>query len=122
MIASSYIESVNAYIKQMLFNSNVSLCKLMIQIHKLLDEQDKKNQYKYWKLAIPSIKNIERVNFLFTEVNKCYQRFLMPAILKLQYDKINQSLYYATISVNQQEIVTTSEESYNKSAKSLQYT
>lgn len=83
MIASSHVESVNAYIKRMLFNSNVSLCELMSEIHKLINEQDKKNKYEYWKLAIPSIKNLEHANFLFTEVDKCCQNFLTPAILKL---------------------------------------
>ena len=71
MIASLRIESVNACIKQMLFNSNISLCELMIEIHKLLDEQDKKNQYENRKFAMPFVKNIECVNFLFTEMNKC---------------------------------------------------
>ena len=42
MIASSRVESINAYIKRMLFNSDVFLCELMSEIHKLLDEQDKK--------------------------------------------------------------------------------
>ncbi|PKK59384.1 hypothetical protein RhiirC2_794907 [Rhizophagus irregularis] len=99
MIASSHVESVNTYIKRMLFNSNVSLCELMSEIHKLINEQDKKNKYEYWKLAIPSIKNLEHANFLFTEVDKCCQNFLMPAILKLQRDEINQSLYY-TVKVS----------------------
>ncbi|RIA89001.1 hypothetical protein C1645_825506 [Glomus cerebriforme] len=38
MIASSRDESVNACIKRMLFNLDVSLCELMTDIHKLLDE------------------------------------------------------------------------------------
>ena len=89
MIASSRIESVNACIKRMLFNSDVSLCDLMNEIHKLLDEQDKKNRYQYWKLAMPSVKNQERVNFLFTEVDRSCKNFLTPAILKLQRNEIN---------------------------------
>ncbi|CAB5322011.1 unnamed protein product [Rhizophagus irregularis] len=95
MIATSCVESVNACIKRMLFNSDISLCKFMSEIHKLLDEQDKKNIYQYWKLAIPSVKNQEHANFFFTEMDKYCQSFLTPAILKLQCDKINQSLYYA---------------------------
>jgi hypothetical protein len=59
MIASSRVESVNACIKRMLFNSDISLCELMMEIHRLLDEQDRKNRYQYWKLTIPSVKNIE---------------------------------------------------------------
>ena len=121
MIASSRVESVNACIKRMLFNSDASLCELMTEIHKLLDEQDKNNRYEYWKLAIPSVKNLEHANFLFTEVDKCCQRFLTPVILKLQRDEINQSLYYVANLVNQQDIITTSEESYeDKCAESLQ--
>jgi hypothetical protein len=51
MIASSQVESVNSCIKRMLFNSDVSLYGLMNEIHKLLDKQDKKNRYQYWKLC-----------------------------------------------------------------------
>ncbi|CAB4411949.1 unnamed protein product [Rhizophagus irregularis] len=113
MIATSRVESVNACIKRMLFNSDVSLCELMSEIHKLLDEQDKKNIYQYWKLAIPSVKNQEHANFLFTEVDKYCQRFLMPAILKLQRDEINQSLYYAANPIDEQDIVVINEVSYD---------
>jgi hypothetical protein len=101
MIASSRVEAVNSCIKRMLFNSDVSLCGLMNKIHKLLDEQDKKNRYQYWKLAIPSVKNQEQVNFLFTRVDKSCQSFLTPAILKLQRDEINQSVYYVANLVEQ---------------------
>jgi len=94
MITTSRVESVNACIKRLIFNSGISLCELMSEIHRLLDEQDKKNQYQYWKLAIPSVKNLEQTNFLFTKVDKCCQDFLTPAILKMQRSKINQSLYY----------------------------
>ena len=100
MIASSHVESVNACIKKMLFNSDVSLCELMSEIHRLLDEKDKKNRYQDWMLAIPSVKNLEQANFLFTKLDKCCQSFLTPVILKLQYDEINQSLYYAASLVD----------------------
>ena len=106
MISSSRVESMNACIKKTLFNSDISLCELMSEIHKLLDEQDKKNRYQQWKLAIPSVKNLEKSNFLFTEVDKCCEKFLTPAILKLQRNEINQSLYYAAKLVNQQDIIT----------------
>jgi hypothetical protein len=119
MIATSSVEYVNACIKRMLFNSDVSLCELMSEIHKLLDEQDKKNRYQYWKLMIPSVKNIEQVNFLFTKVDKCCQRFLTPVILKMQRDEINQSLYYVTNLVDQHDIITNNDESCkDKSAES----
>ncbi|CAG8561718.1 12188_t:CDS:2 [Cetraspora pellucida] len=63
---------------------------------KLIDDysKNKQNQYKYWRLAILMVKNIEQANFLFTEVNKCCQKFLTPTILKMQCNEINQSLYY----------------------------
>ena len=101
MIASSRVKSVNACIKKMLFNSNVSFCDLMNEIHKLLDEQDKKNRYQYWKLAIPSVKNQEHANFLFTGIDKSCKNFLTSAILKLQRDEINQSLYYSANLIEQ---------------------
>jgi hypothetical protein len=111
MIASSRVESVNTCIKRMLFNSDISLCELMYEIHKLLDEQDRKNGYEFWKLSIPSVKNLEKANFLFTEVDKCCQSFLTPMILKLQRDEINQSVYYVANLVDQQDVVTIIDES-----------
>ncbi|CAB5203025.1 unnamed protein product [Rhizophagus irregularis] len=84
----------------------------MNEIHKLLDKQDKKNRYQYWKLAIPSVKNQEQANFLFTRVDKSCQRFLTPAILKLQRDEINQSVYYVANLVEQWE--STIDESYEE--------
>ena len=115
MIASSRVESVNACIKRLLFNSNISLCELMHEIHKLLNEYDKKNQYQHWKHAIPSIKNLEHTNFLFSEVDKCCQKFLTPVILKMQRDEINQSLYYSANLANKQYIITTTKESCEES-------
>src|SRR5437764_15495418 len=106
MIALSRVESVNACVKRMLFNSDVFLCELMYEINRLLDEQDKKNQYQYWKLTIPSVKNLKNSNFLFTRMDKCCQNFLTPAILKMQHDEINQSLYYVANLVNQRDIIT----------------
>ncbi|CAB5197521.1 unnamed protein product [Rhizophagus irregularis] len=85
----------------------------MSEIYKLLDEQDKKNIYQYWKLAIPSVKNQEHANFFFTEVDKYCQSFLTPAILKLQRDEINQSLYYAANLIDEQDIVVINEVSYD---------
>ena len=43
MIATSRVESVNACIKRLISNSGISLCELMSEINKLLDEQDKKS-------------------------------------------------------------------------------
>ncbi|CAI2199592.1 580_t:CDS:2, partial [Funneliformis geosporum] len=70
MIASSRVESVNAYI------------------------QDKENEYRFWRLAITNIKNQDKANFLFTQVDKCLQKFLISIILQMQHNKINQSVYY----------------------------
>src|SRR5437660_6522140 len=113
MIALSRVKSVNACIKKMLFNSDVSLYELMSEIHRLLDEKDKKNRYQDWMLAIPSVKNLEQANFLFIKLNKCCQSFLMPVILKLQRNKINQSLYYAASLVDQQDIIAINDKSYD---------
>ncbi|GBB84668.1 hypothetical protein RclHR1_11230011 [Rhizophagus clarus] len=78
MIATLRVESVNAY---------------------------KKNQYQYWKLTIPSVKNLDQTNFLFTKVDECCQNFLTPAILKMQHNEINQSLYYV-VNLGQTDIIS----------------
>ena len=118
MIASSRVESVNACVKRMLFNSNVSLCELMDEIHKLLDREDMKNRYQYWELSIPSVRSLEETNFLFKEVDKCCKSFLTPMILKLQRDEINQSVYYSANPIDQQDLVETIDESYDECTES----
>ncbi|CAG8543623.1 6878_t:CDS:2 [Scutellospora calospora] len=45
MIATSQVESVNGKLKQLLHNSNISLCELILEIQKLLDIQDMENEY-----------------------------------------------------------------------------
>jgi hypothetical protein len=98
MIASLYVEFVNAYLKH-LYNSNVSLCNLAKEIHRLLDIQDKENKYRFWQLAIPSIKNQIKTNFLFTKIDHCLQKFFTPTMLKMHRDEIDKSLYYNTASL-----------------------
>ncbi|CAG8832972.1 23160_t:CDS:2, partial [Gigaspora margarita] len=75
IIATSRIEGINACLKRLLYNSNISLCELMHKIYKLLNQENKQNQYQYWKLTIPMVKNIAHANFLFMEVNKYYIAF-----------------------------------------------
>ena len=71
MISTSRVEAMNACLKRLLHNSNISLCELLFEIQKLLDQQDKKNQYLYWRLALLSVRNLDHMNFLFKEVDKC---------------------------------------------------
>ena len=104
MIATSRIESMNACLKRLLHNSNITICDLVKEIHVLLDRHDKENEYNFWRLSIPSIKNQEKVNFLFTKVDQCLQRFLGPTMLKMHRDEINQSLYYIANLVKQEEV------------------
>lgn len=94
MIASSRVESVNSCLKRLLQNSNISLCDLMTEIHRMLDMQDKENEYNFWRMSIPIKKNPKTVNFLFTKVDECLQKFLTPTMLKMHQDEINQSVYY----------------------------
>ncbi|EXX63054.1 hypothetical protein RirG_155940 [Rhizophagus irregularis DAOM 197198w] len=94
MIASSRVESVNACLKRLLHNSNVPLCDLMTEIQRLLDMQDKENEYNYWRLSIHCLRNQTNTNFLFTRVDQCLNQFLTPTILKVHHDEMRQSLYY----------------------------
>ncbi|CAG8736191.1 9576_t:CDS:2, partial [Cetraspora pellucida] len=81
MIFTSHVEAMNACLKKLLYNSNVSLCELMFEIHRLLDQQDKQN------------------------LDKCCQEFLISEILNMQHDEINQSLYYVAYLVNKQDVL-----------------
>jgi len=69
MIATFWIESINACLKRLLHNLNITIYNLVKEIHVLLDRHDKENEYNFWQLSIPSIKNQERVNFLFIKVD-----------------------------------------------------
>ncbi|CAG8756272.1 15685_t:CDS:2, partial [Cetraspora pellucida] len=70
MIATSRVESVNGCLKRLLHNSNASLCDLMTEIHRLLDLQDKENEYRFWKLSIPTTRSQDNTNFLFTRISQ----------------------------------------------------
>ncbi|CAB4417730.1 unnamed protein product [Rhizophagus irregularis] len=105
MIATSRVEAVNACLKRLLYNSNISLCDLMTEIHRLLDMQDKKEQYNFWKLAIPCIRNQEKSNFLFRTLDNYLEKFLTPIMLQRQRDEINQSVYYTATKLPLVEIV-----------------
>jgi hypothetical protein len=99
------VESVNAYLKCLLYNLNVLLCNFAKEIYRLFDIQNKENKYRFWQLAIPSIKNQIKMNFLFTKIDQCFQKFLIPTILKMYYDEINQLLYYvASLVENTDEV------------------
>ncbi|PKY51854.1 hypothetical protein RhiirA4_546793 [Rhizophagus irregularis] len=77
MIANSQVESVNACLKHLIYSSNTSLYDLMIEIHRLLDMQDQREQYTFWKL------------------------FFTPIMLQRQYDEINQAAVYYVATVIQ---------------------
>ena len=89
MIATSRVESVNACLKRLLHNSNISLCDLAAEIHRLLDLQDKEYEYKFWQLSIPTTRNQNKVNFLFTRIDQCIQQYLTPTMLKMHRDEMN---------------------------------
>ncbi|CAB4405544.1 unnamed protein product [Rhizophagus irregularis] len=63
--ASSPVESINAWIKSYIFNSNISLCELG---------------------------DISTTAFMFTFINQKLEEYLPPAILELQRDEICQYL------------------------------
>lgn len=112
MIATFQVEAVNACLKQLLYNSNISLCDLMTEIHRLLDMQDKKEQYNFWKLAIPYIRNQEKSNFLFRKLDNYLEKFLTPIMLQRQRDEINQSVYYTATKLPDNDIETIIEVSF----------
>ncbi|CAG8850804.1 23325_t:CDS:2, partial [Gigaspora margarita] len=74
MISTSRVESVNGCLKRLLHSSNVSLCELMGEIHQLLDLQDKKEEYNFWKLAVSCIRSQEKANFLFKKIDERLER------------------------------------------------
>ncbi|CAG8593463.1 2712_t:CDS:2, partial [Cetraspora pellucida] len=97
-------ESVNGCLKWLLHSLNVSLHELINKIYQLLDMQDKKEEYNFWKLAIPCIKSQGKTNFLFKKIDKCLKRIFTSNILQKQCNKINQLIYYEAIKISNNDV------------------
>ncbi|CAB5378206.1 unnamed protein product [Rhizophagus irregularis] len=89
MIASSRVESVNGCLKRLLHNSNIPLCDLIAEIQRLLDLQDKENEYNFWRLSIPTIRHQKNSNFLFSKIDQILQHYLTPTMLKMHRNEMN---------------------------------
>ncbi|RGB35015.1 hypothetical protein C1646_759828 [Rhizophagus diaphanus] len=87
--ASSPVESINAWIKSYIFNSNISLCELGDVIKRRQMAENKKYQLVLWKAAIPCVPTqISTAAFMFISINQKLEEYLPPAILELQRDEI----------------------------------
>ncbi|CAG8764608.1 20771_t:CDS:2, partial [Rhizophagus irregularis] len=96
---------INAWIKNYIFNSNISLCELAEVIDKRQISEDKKHQLILWKAAIPCISTqISIPSFMFTSIDKKLEEYLPPAILDLQRNEIRQCVFYSALQVNQEVI------------------
>ncbi|CAB5395470.1 unnamed protein product [Rhizophagus irregularis] len=103
--ASSPVESINAWIKSYIFNSNISLCELGNVIERRQMAENKKYQLVLWKAAIPCVPTqISTAAFMFTSINQKLEEYLPPAILELQRDEIRQCVFYNAVQVTQEVI------------------
>jgi hypothetical protein len=103
--ASSPVESINAWIKSYIFNSNISLCELGDVIEKRQVSENRKYQLILWKAAIPCIyTQISTAAFMFTSINQKLEEYLPPAILNLQKDEIRQCVFYNASQISQEAI------------------
>ncbi|GBC14651.2 hypothetical protein GLOIN_2v1796089 [Rhizophagus irregularis DAOM 181602=DAOM 197198] len=103
--ASSPVESINAWIKSYIFNSNISLCELGDVIERRQMAENKKYQLVLWKAAIPCVPTqISTAAFMFTSINQKLEEYLPPAILELQRDEIRQCVFYNAVQVTQEVI------------------
>jgi len=109
MIATSRVEVMNACLKRLMYNSDVSLCDLVSHIQQLLDNQEKRHEYDLWRSSIPH-RHRTQANFLFSKVDHCVEQFLAPNMLKMQRDEINHSVYYAAKLIDQYDTLDLNEE------------
>ncbi|RHZ52802.1 hypothetical protein Glove_457g22 [Diversispora epigaea] len=117
--ASSPVESINAWIKSYIFNSNISLCELANIIDKRQFSEDKNYQLILWKAAIPcKSTHVSTSAFMFFSIDKKLEEYLPLAILELQRNEIRQCVFYDAIQVNQ-EIINEFDE-YNLSDQYLE--
>ncbi|CAB5387583.1 unnamed protein product [Rhizophagus irregularis] len=102
---SSPVESINAWIKSYIFNSNISLCELGNVIERRQMAENKKYQLVLWKAAISCVPTqISTAAFMFTSINQKLEEYLPPAILELQRDEIRQCVFYNAVQVTQEVI------------------
>ncbi|CAB5396141.1 unnamed protein product [Rhizophagus irregularis] len=103
--ASSSVESINAWIKSYIFNSNISLCELGDVIERRQMAENKKYKLVLWKAAIPCVPTqISTATFMFTSINQKLEEYLPSAILELQRDEIHQCVFYNAVQVTQEVI------------------
>ncbi|CAG8546531.1 7381_t:CDS:2, partial [Racocetra fulgida] len=97
-----YIENIDNDLKTLFMINSAEDDASKLYSGKLLDQEDKKNQYQYWKLAVPMIKNVENTNFLFTQ-----QENSKPIIYLYAIDKENIDFVEKHISVLEQKALYT---------------
>ncbi|RHZ69337.1 hypothetical protein Glove_284g78 [Diversispora epigaea] len=103
--ASSPVENINAWIKNYIFNSNISLYELADVIEKRQLSEDKNHQLILWKAAIPCVfTQVTVPAFMFSTIDKKLMEYLPPAILELQRNEIRQCIFYDAIQINQEKI------------------
>jgi hypothetical protein len=103
--ASSPVESINAWIKSYIFNSNISLCELGDIINKRQTSEEKKHKLILWKAAIPfAFTQTSVSSFMFESIDKKLAEYLSPAILDLQRSEIQQCVFYNAMQVSQEAI------------------
>ena len=120
LYASFLVESINAWIKSYIFNSNISLYELGNIIDKRQTSEEKKYKHMLWKAAIPCAFTQTSISFfMFTSIDKKLEEYLPSTILELQRSEIRQCVFYDASQVSQKAIEEFDE--YSNSILSDQY-
>ncbi|CAG8648730.1 22371_t:CDS:2, partial [Gigaspora rosea] len=100
MSSISRVESYNAKIKRLIFNSNTTLLKLAEKLTTCILEEDKKTEYALFRASVPKAALVAIADTILSNVCRMLYEYLTIEMLKIQEDQIKQSLqYHAAIVV-----------------------
>ncbi|CAG8448598.1 13191_t:CDS:2 [Gigaspora rosea] len=96
MFSTSRVESYNAKIKRLIFNSNMTLLELAEKLLVCILEEDKKTEYALFRASIPKTALSATADTILPNVCKMLGKYLTAELLKIQEDQIKQALHNST--------------------------
>ncbi|CAG8654751.1 5269_t:CDS:2, partial [Gigaspora rosea] len=88
MSSTFRVESYNAKIKRLIFNSNTTLLELAEKLSVCILEEDKKTEYALFRASIPKTALTATAGMILLNVCKMLYKYLTAELLKIQEDQI----------------------------------
>ncbi|CAG8652690.1 12711_t:CDS:2 [Racocetra fulgida] len=104
MSSISRVESYNAKIKSLIFNSNTILLKLANVPSICINEEDKRTKYSLFRASVPKIALFSTAETILPNVCQLLSTYLTEETQKIQEDQIIQALHYHASCVAENEL------------------